>query len=75
MNNTRRKEVKSIIEALLEIKARIDIVADEEQDAFDNLPEGLQCSMRGEDMEEAASNLADASDTITEALDLLEEVT
>ncbi|MGG7621296.1 hypothetical protein [Bacillus coreaensis] len=35
----------------------MESVKDEEQDAFDNFPEGLQVSERGEAMEDAISKI------------------
>lgn len=59
MNKIRRKELASIVaklEALdalrLEIKDELEAVMDEEQEALDNLPESLQESERGEQMQE-----------------------
>ena len=56
-----------------EAKTIVDECRDEEQDGFDNLSEGLQCSERGVAMEEAASNLDSASDSIQDAIDNIEE--
>ena len=47
MNKARRTEIRSIIDSLNEIKTQLDSVAFDEQIAFDNLSEDLQCSMKG----------------------------
>jgi len=67
VNNPRRKDIQSIsdklgdLEALLsEIKDAIESVKDEEQEYYDNMPEGLQGSDRGYAAEAAISNLEDA---------------
>ena len=52
----------------------LEEVRDEEQDAFDNLPEGLQYSERGEMMEEAVDNLDEAIDYLVDVLSSLESV-
>ena len=59
MNNERRKKIAEAVEQINaaignieNAKAILDECKDEEQDAFDNLPEGLQSSERGECMEE-----------------------
>lgn len=74
MNNTRRKQIQNIrtdlekLEGLIaDIRDAIEILKDEEREAFDNMPESLQSSERGE----AASNAADALD---EAFSSLEEM-
>ena len=45
---------------------QVQAVADEEQEAFDNLSEGLQQSAMGQRIGEAADFLAAASDSLTE---------
>ena len=52
MNKARRKEIAKAIELIEEAYGILDMVRDEEQEAFDNMPEGLQGSERGEQMEE-----------------------
>ncbi len=58
MNNQRRKtlletvaRLEELQEAISDIRDKIEAIRDEEQDAFDNLPEGLQGTARGEEME------------------------
>ncbi|AUX83266.1 hypothetical protein PBI_RACCOON_53 [Microbacterium phage Raccoon] len=68
MNAGRRKEIEAIIgkladlEALkTEIQEAIEQVRDEEQEYYDNMPEGLQQSDRGYAAEEAANQLDEAA--------------
>ena len=61
MNAPRRKAIQEMIET----------IKDEEQEAFDNLPENLQGSDRGEAMEAAADNLDSAFNGMDEVLDYL----
>ena len=80
MNNNRRKEIRSIensfsiITTLSEaekIKDKImDVLFDEEY-AFDSLSEGLQCTARGESMEEAIDELNGAIDEIDSIIEIL----
>lgn len=74
MNMTRRNEIKSIAEELGALKERIEAVAQDEQDAYDNLPEGIQDSERGQNMEQAISDLEDAASNIEEAVDSLQDI-
>lgn len=74
MNNERRKQIKKAMGMLADVKGILGDVFDEEQDAYDNLPENLQGSMRASDMEDAISEISDAMDTIDEAIDMLEGV-
>lgn len=52
----------------------LEEIRDEEQDAFDNLPEGIQESERGEHMEEYISQMESAIDDMENAKSSLEEV-
>lgn len=64
MNNSRRKDIAEIVAKLAdlealksEIQGMVESVRDEEQEYYDNMPEGLQQSDRGYRAEEAASQL------------------
>lgn len=72
MNKNRRKRISDVIYTLKQVKDVLNIVMNEEDDAFNNLSEGLQCTMRGEQMEENISELEEAIEHIEEALDNLD---
>ena len=72
MNNTRRKELEKICCRLREVQADIELFQGEEEDAFDNLPEGIQDSERGETMEDAISQMEDACALLQETIEALE---
>ena len=65
MNNARRKLLKQAIELLDKVDELILEVLDDERDAYDNLPEMLQSSERGE---EISSNI-DKLQNIYEEID------
>ena len=73
MNNTRRKEISKISSILEDAKSRLSTVIDDEQEAFDNMPESLQGSERGCESEEAIGYLSDALDSVQSALEYLDE--
>lgn len=73
MNQQRRKEIQDALDQLLELKERIDFLRDEEREAFDNLPEGLQAAQKGQESEAAADALDTAFDAIEEAETALQE--
>ena len=73
MNNTRRKQIQVIIDKLLAIREDLDLIRDEEQEAFDNTPENLYGSERYERAEEAVDNLDEAYDAFDDIIDYLEE--
>ena len=57
MNANRRKRLEKVIGRLTELMAEIDAVREDEQEAFDNMPEGLQYSERGEQMSDNIDTL------------------
>lgn len=80
MNQARRKDINAIVAKLEEVKSMLDDplgdtegVAEEEQEYFDNMPESLQGSEKGELAQEAAQQLETAKDGIESAISSLEE--
>ncbi len=63
MNNKRRTELQRVTDSLQNI-------IDDEQDAYDNMPEGIQESERGEVMEAGLDSLNEAKDLLEEMLTL-----
>lgn len=53
MNRNRRERLLDAASQLNEVIDTIREVQDEEQEAFDNMPEGFQVGSRGEAMQEA----------------------
>lgn len=72
MNNKRRKEISKIVSALEDVRDRLSEVVDEEQSAFDNMPESIQGSDRGCESEEAIDSMNDALDSIESAIEYLD---
>lgn len=73
MNRTRREKIDSLIEQLDVLKLDIESVTDDEQTAYDNLPETIQTGNRGELMMSAIDNLESAVSSVEEAIDYLNE--
>jgi len=61
MNKQRRAILQKIINSL-------DDVISQEQDAYDNMPEGIRESERGESTEQGLDNLNEAKDLIEETI-------
>lgn len=72
MNKERRKAIDDLMESVEECKNQLEMIRDAEQEAYDNLPEGIQMSERGEVMETAISNLEEAYDSLDSVLESLE---
>lgn len=60
-------EIGELGSYLENVRTNISVICDDEQDAFDNMPEGLQCSMRGEIAEECI-------DLMTDAINLFDDI-
>ena len=73
MNADRRKRLKSVVEKLTAAKQELDDIAAEEQDAFDNLPEGIQESDRGDAMQQNADDIYDHVQALDEVVDAIED--
>lgn len=75
MNKQRRNEILTQVKALGEVRKNLESIKDAEQAAFDNLPESLQFSEKGELMEENISNLEEILSSIDEIETALEDLT
>lgn len=74
MNKQRRKKVESVFDQIQALIMELEEIRDQEQDAFDNLPEGIQESGKGEQMEEYISQMESAIDDLESSKSSLEEV-
>lgn len=83
MNKLRRKRIASVINTLENItgydliesaKDELEDILYEEEDAYDNMPENLQYSMRGEESSDAIDCLQEAVDKLDEAIDILNNI-
>jgi hypothetical protein len=74
MNKERREKIKIGIKLFEKAKDTLQEVLDDEQFAFDNMPENLQGSMRGMESEEAIEKLENSIDKIAEVIDELDEI-
>ena len=81
MNDKRRRrisELKTQIDFannyLKEASKKLSSILSEEQDAFDNMPEGLQSSYRGMCSEDAIDNMEEASEKLDEVIELLSDI-
>lgn len=74
MNKERRTKISNIIKEIENIKDKLQDVLNEEESVFDNMPENLQCSMRGEESEESIDYMNEAVDALDSAIEQLEEI-
>lgn len=74
MNKQRRQKIIGIIQNINQSIDELRVVRDDEESAFDNMPEGLQWSMRGEESQEAIDCMDNVIEQIEEAVEELREV-
>lgn len=73
MNKERRDRLSDVIASLEEAKDLLEDVKNDEQDAFDNMPVGLQGSERGSKMEDYIELMEDAVDQIDNVCTFIEK--
>ena len=71
---TDRKTSRMLVTTANVISETLETLRDEEQDAFDNLPEGLQNSERGQDMEATIVYMDDALGTLEDFSNIDEDL-
>ena len=81
MNKQRREKIgkfkariQSTQSELKQISSELFSILNEEQDAFDNMPEGLQSSYRETCSEDAIDNMEEASEKLDEVIELLNDI-
>ena len=81
MNDTRRRRINELKtqvnfcnSTLKEVNKKLSSILNEEQDTFDNIPEGLQSSYRGMCSEDAIDNMEEASEKLDEVIELLNDI-
>lgn len=73
MNKARRKRIQELKDKLLDLLTEIEGIKDDEQEAYDSLPESLQDGEKGSKMSEAVDNLDSAYSSLEEVGEYLEE--
>ncbi len=81
MNKQRREKVRQLKTQIDLIKtdlkkasSELSSILNEEQDAFDNMPEGLQGSYRGMCSEDAIDSMEEANEKLDEVIELLNDI-
>jgi len=72
LNKFRRKQISEVLEALNTLRDTVEAIHNEENEAFENMPESLEGTDRYDMAEEAVSNLDDALSSLEDAIDSLE---
>lgn len=68
------EKLESVSSILEDVSFSIDDLANEERECYDNLPESIQWSEKGEAMEAAADNLEMAKDAVDSATESVNDI-
>lgn len=75
MNKQRRNKLRDISDRLGSIMEEIEMVKDEEQDAYDNLPDGIRESDKGDQLADNVGELEDVINTLdSDVIDKIETI-
>lgn len=81
MNKARRKELSiladslnSIQDDLTDISSEIQVLENDEQEAYDNMPDGMKNGDRGDAAQEAINNMESASASTESAVGILQTI-
>ena len=72
MNKERRKVIYELADKIRELQSEVESVQCEEQEYYDNMPEGIQDGERGVKACEVIDNLQSALDNLDEVIEYLE---
>lgn len=74
MNKNRRKRIQEIIDTIVDAADNLEVIRDEEQEVFDNMPESFQYAERGEAIQEYVNDLDDAVSGLQDVIETLENI-
>jgi hypothetical protein len=74
LNKDDRKFLRNIYDRLTIIRDEIEALKESEENKYENMPESLRESSRGEDLQSGIDSLTDAYDYIESAVSSLDEV-
>ena len=74
MNKQRRAALGKIVATIYQAYADLETINNEEQDAYDNLPDSLRDGDKGEAMQEAIDNMESALQGLEDAKDYLTDL-
>ena len=74
MNKRRRDFLRQGHSQIEDAKGLIDMALEEEQESYDNLPDSIQASGMGDEMQENIDALQEITDALDEVLSNLEDL-
>jgi hypothetical protein len=73
MNKAQRKILEEFQNKIEQLRSELQTQIDAEQEKFDNMPEGLQDSVKGETITSAIDAMENANNSFGEVVDYLQE--
>lgn len=74
MNKVRRKQLQEVYNWIRTVREDLSDILSEEQQAFDNMPENLQETERGQESDEIIDCLDDAVGAMDDAIEMIFEI-
>lgn len=74
MNKARREQIKKVVDYIESAYIMLDEIKDDEEDAFNNLPDGIAESERGEMMEQNVDTMDECINNLWDIVDALNEM-
>ena len=74
MNRERRKRLQAAFDKIAEVQEILSEVRDEEQEAYENLPENFQYGERGEEMQGYIEMIDEADGYLDDAKSVVEQI-
>ena len=74
MNKQRREFIAKSVQEIYDVIATLEAVKDEEMEAYENMPENLQYSERGETMSDNIDSLEEIIEMLMDATTTLEDM-
>ena len=74
MNKVRRKQLQEVYNWIRTVREDLSDILSEEQQAFDNMPENLQETVRGQESDEIIDCLDDAVGAMDDAIEMIFEI-
>jgi hypothetical protein len=73
--NAKQRELLMKLQGDIEaVKSQVDFILSDEEEKFDNLPEGFQAGERGEKMQSGIDLLNDVTNSLEETIDYFTQI-
>ena len=74
MNNDRRKKLRKVVDRIIDLRAELLEIGEDEQFAYDNLPEALQSTTKGQKITENADAIEEIRIDLENVEDMINEL-